>query len=131
MSDFGSHSSPDNQKGYRTDAEIAVDSARDPLPRLRAHLVPAFMSDKEWAALEAEVARDVDAGLQAARARPAPDPASVKRFVYAEEQRAGEAEPCGGLSAAERAAERITEPGASPGESEQTNGAQTGEVCVP
>ena len=57
-----SHSGPDNQKGYRTDAEIAADAARDPLPKLRAYLVPAFMSDAEWASLEEEVARDVDAG---------------------------------------------------------------------
>lgn len=99
-----SHSGPDNQKGYRTDAEIAADAARDPLPRLRAHLVPAFMSAKEWEALEAEVARDVDAALQAARARPAPDAATVKRFVYAEPRRDGDPAAIGGLSDAELAA---------------------------
>jgi 2-oxoisovalerate dehydrogenase E1 component len=101
---LSSHSGPDNQKGYRTDDEIAADAARDPLPRLRAHLVPAFMSEDEWTGLEAEVARDVDAGLQAARARPAPDPAAVKRFVYAEEPRDGDVTAFGGLGAAERAA---------------------------
>ncbi|MDQ6633781.1 MAG: thiamine pyrophosphate-dependent enzyme [Gemmatimonadota bacterium] len=101
---LSSHSGPDNQKGYRTDAEIALDSARDPLPRLRAHLVPAFMSEKDWATLEIEVARDVEDGLEAARARPAPDPATVKRFVYAEAQRAGDVVAFGGLSADERTA---------------------------
>jgi 2-oxoisovalerate dehydrogenase E1 component len=99
---LSSHSGPDNQKGYRTDEEIAGDSARDPLPRLRAHLVPAFMSEKAWAELEAEVARDVDAGLQAARARPAPEAASVKRFIYAESPRAGDTPAFGGLSESER-----------------------------
>jgi 2-oxoisovalerate dehydrogenase E1 component len=113
---LASHSGPDNQKGYRSDAEIAADSARDPLPRLRAHLVPAFMSEKEWTALEAEVARDVDAGLQAARARPAPDPESVKRFIYAEEPRAGDVVPFGGLSASERAALGGSDAPASDGE---------------
>src|SRR6185503_566288 len=29
-----SHSGPDNQKGYRTEREVAEDAARDPLPRL-------------------------------------------------------------------------------------------------
>jgi 2-oxoisovalerate dehydrogenase E1 component len=101
---LSSHSGPDNQKGYRTEVEIAADTARDPLPKLRAHLVPAFMSDDEWAALEAEVARDVDVALRAARARPAPDPAGVKRFVYAEEVRADDVTAFGGLTAAERAA---------------------------
>src|SRR6478672_1220924 len=56
-----SHSGPDNQKGYRTEKEIAADIARDPLPKLRAHLVPALLSEEEWSALEAEVARDGDA----------------------------------------------------------------------
>ena len=45
---LSSHSGPDNQKGYRSDAEIAADWARDPLPRLRAHVVPGVMSEQEW-----------------------------------------------------------------------------------
>jgi 2-oxoisovalerate dehydrogenase E1 component len=98
-----SHSGPDNQRGYRADEEIAADAARDPLPRLRAHLVPAFLSDAEWSALEAEVARDVDVALQAARARPVPDPAGVKRFVYAEPTQSGDVTAFGGLTADERA----------------------------
>ncbi|MFI5256098.1 MAG: transketolase C-terminal domain-containing protein [Gemmatimonadales bacterium] len=100
---LSSHSGPDNQKGYRTEREIAADIARDPLPRLRAHLVPALMSDGEWSALEEEVTRSVEAGLARARARPAPDPVMVKRFVYAEEAREGDVVAFGGLSAAERA----------------------------
>lgn len=99
-----SHSGPDNQKGYRTDAEIARDAARDPLPRLRGYLVPALMSETEWSELEVVVARDVDVALQGARARPVPDPAGVKRFVYAEEPRAGDVTAFGGLTAEERAA---------------------------
>ena len=100
---LSSHSGPDNQKGYRTDAEIAADAARDPLPRLRSQLVPAVMSEAQWSELEAEVARDVDAGVTAARARPAPDPADVRRFVFEEVERAGDVPTFGGLSRAERA----------------------------
>ena len=62
------------------------------------------MTDDEWAALEAEVARDVDVGAAAARARAVPNAASVKRFVYAEPHSAGDARPFGGLSDAERTA---------------------------
>lgn len=98
---LSSHSGPDNQKGYRTDADIAADDARDPLPKLRAHLVPAFMSEDDWAGLEAEVFRDVEAGVTVARARPAPDAAGVKRFVYAEELHEGDARTFGGMSAEE------------------------------
>ena len=99
-----SHSGPDNQKGYRTDAEIAADLDRDPLPKLRTHLVPALMSEADWSALEAEVARDVEAGLIVARARPVPLAADVHRFVYAEEPREGDPTAFGGMSNDERAA---------------------------
>lgn len=100
---LSSHSGPDNQKGYRTDAEIAADIARDPLPQLRRYLVPAALSEEAWHDLEAEVARDVDAGLQAARARAAPNPADVRRHIYAEALRPGEMPALGGLGDEERA----------------------------
>lgn len=76
-----SHSGPDNQRGYRTDDEIAADFARDPLPKLRRQLVPLVMSASDWKELEAEVQRDVDEGLRKARARPAPNPETVSKYV--------------------------------------------------
>jgi 2-oxoisovalerate dehydrogenase E1 component len=98
-----SHSGPDNQRGYRTDQEIAADAQRDPLPRLRTHLVPAMLSETEWSSLESEVARNVQAGLDAARAWPSPNPSTVARWVYADDS-AASPEAYGGLSRAERAA---------------------------
>src|SRR5512143_2335471 len=98
-----SHSGPDNQRGYRTDDEIASDFSRDPLPRLKAHLVPALLSEQEWAELESDVARDIDIALTAARARPNPDPSMVKRWVYADDS-PDSPEALGGLTRAERAA---------------------------
>lgn len=98
---LSSHSGPDNQKGYRTDAEIAADAERDPLPRLRKYLVPKALSAAEWSALEAEVARDVERAIAGARKRAVPDPAKIGRHVYATEGAwAGEA--FGGLSRRER-----------------------------
>jgi len=99
---LSSHSGPDNQRGYRTDAEIAADAARDPMPRLRAHLVPSVLSEAEWRELEAQVARDVQQALDAARARPDPDPSKVAQWVYADDS-PGSPEAVGGLSRAERA----------------------------
>ena len=49
-----SHSGPDNQRGYRTEQEIADDEQRDPLPRLRQYLVPTVMSEQMWTDLEFE-----------------------------------------------------------------------------
>ena len=96
-----SHSGPDNQRGYRTDAEIEADMKRDPMPRLRSFLVPARFSQKDWDALEKEVERDVQVALAAARARPAPRAETVGRFVYADDD---SDQAFGGLSRAERAA---------------------------
>ena len=106
---LSSHSGPDNQKGYRTEQEIAADLARDPLPRLRSYLVPAYMSEDDWVALEANVAKDVAVGLDAARARSAPDPADVRRFVFAETPRESDAETFGGMADDERSALAGTE----------------------
>lgn len=98
-----SHSGPDNQRGYRAEADIAADLERDPIPRLRAYLVPSAMSESEWTELEAEVARDVQVALEAARARPNPDPSTVSRWMYADDS-IGSPEALGGLSRAERIA---------------------------
>ena len=100
---LSSHSGPDNQKGYRTDEEIDADRQRDPLPRLRAHLVPALLTDDEWQAIEAQVAADVDAGVARARERGAPEPADVHRFVYEEELREGDVRTFGGQTYEQRA----------------------------
>ena len=94
---LSSHSGPDNQKGYRSDAEIAADAARDPLPRLRQYLVPKLLSTAEWSALEVEVSRDVERALASARSRSVPDPAKVGLHLYADETPEAE-EAFGGLS---------------------------------
>ena len=113
---LSSHSGPDNQKGYRSDAEIAADAARDPLPRLRAHLVPAIISEKDWKKLEAEVQKDVGIALAGARARPAPVPDKIKRFVNSESPEPGETPAMGGLSAKEITALGGTETAAEGGD---------------
>jgi len=98
---LSSHSGPDNQKGYRSIEEIASDESRDPLPKLREYLVPALLSDADWASVVADVARDVDIALQAARARSIPDAATISRYVFADDS--GESDDAfGGLSRADR-----------------------------
>ncbi len=98
---LSSHSGPDNQKGYRTELEIAADEKRDPLPKLKQFMVPRTLDADAWKAVEAEAADAVRAGVGAARERPAPDPSGVKRFLYAEEPTPGDATSLGGLSRSE------------------------------
>jgi 2-oxoisovalerate dehydrogenase E1 component len=112
---LSSHSGPDNQRGYRTDAEIAADQQRDPLPRLRSFLVPSQMSAAEWSQLETEVARDVERALSAARMRPKPDATKIALHRYAEDTE-GAPEAFGGMRRSERVALKSTETPADGGE---------------
>ena len=112
---LSSHSGPDNQKGYRTPAEIAADEQRDPLPRLRDFLVPSIMSAKEWDALRAEVTAYVASGVDNARARPNPDPSKVSRFVVEEPYVVGDTIAMGGLPDETLASLRSTEVAATEG----------------
>ena len=96
-----SHSGPDNQRGYRTEEEIASDFTRDPLPKLKRYLVPRTIPAAAWREIEAGVQRDVDEGLRKARSRPAADPDTVRRFVFEEPEAPA---MLGGLTLEERAA---------------------------
>jgi 2-oxoisovalerate dehydrogenase E1 component len=100
---LSSHSGPDNQKGYRSDADIAADAARDPLPRLRNYLVPALMSPNDWSAIETRVNADVAEALEAARARGVPDATRVAQYLFSDD-RAETPEAFGGLPRATRLA---------------------------
>ncbi len=64
---LGPHSTSDDPKRYRSDAEVAEWKARDPLTRLKAELVAAKQLDeatdqKIWEDVRAQIAAAVDAG---------------------------------------------------------------------
>ena len=75
------HSSVDNQ-AYKTAEDLARDAERDPIPWLRAYLVPAFMSQEAWDQLQAQAQQAVQDALAAALARPEPEVTSVTRHVW-------------------------------------------------
>ncbi|HEY4548546.1 MAG TPA: transketolase C-terminal domain-containing protein [Pedomonas sp.] len=78
------HSAQDTQ-GYKSEAEISEENARDPLPRLKNYLVPDVFTDEVWASIGTDAQRDVDAALEAALARPLPDPKNLTRHVFSED----------------------------------------------
>ncbi|MFH5776653.1 transketolase C-terminal domain-containing protein [Paracoccus sp. NGMCC 1.201697] len=86
------HSFQDTQ-AYKPAALVAAEQARDPWPKLRAHLVPGRISASEWDAAIARAAQTVEAARIAAEARPVSDPASILRHVFYE----GEIQQVGGL----------------------------------
>ncbi len=81
------HSIADNQ-AYKSPDLREQEEARDPLPRLRKHMIEnTIISPDEWAALEREVEAEVIAARDAALAQPNPDPAAAHRYVFFEEDR--------------------------------------------
>jgi 2-oxoisovalerate dehydrogenase E1 component len=90
------HSFQDTQ-AYKPRELVEAEWARDPLPRLRAHLVPALLSGEAWDKIAADAAAAVEAARLAAEARPNAEPAGVARFVFSE---AGALQSRGGLRGA-------------------------------
>jgi 2-oxoisovalerate dehydrogenase E1 component len=77
------HSFQDTQ-AYKTPALLAAERARDPLPKLKAHLVPALLDDAEWSAIAGQATRDVETACEQAEALPAPAPESVLNHVFSD-----------------------------------------------
>lgn len=100
------HSFQDTQ-AYKPADFVADEQARDPLPKLRAHLVPAMMSEAEWTALEASVAAEVRADCAHAEARALPDPAQITRHRFHE----GEPALFGGLPQSNRRGTEVAQTG--------------------
>lgn len=78
------HSFQDTQ-AYKSDEVKAAEWARDPLPKLKAHLVPAHLSETDWAKLESGAEERVRRAVQIADQRPVAEAASVTRFVFSED----------------------------------------------
>jgi 2-oxoisovalerate dehydrogenase E1 component len=77
------HSFQDTQ-AYKSPATVESEWARDPLPRLHAHLVPALLTRAQWDAIEAGAKAAADDALRGAEQRSAADPATIRRFVFSE-----------------------------------------------
>jgi pyruvate dehydrogenase E1 component alpha subunit len=82
---MGAHSTSDDPSRYRRDEEVAAWQARDPLARLRRHLVHAgALDDVQDEALEQELNAVIGKAIEAAEAHPPPPRASLFEDVYAE-----------------------------------------------
>ncbi len=77
------HSFQDTQ-AYKSAEVVELETARDPLPRLRAHLVPRVMSAAAWDRTEADATAAVQRARIAAEVRPVADPATVMSHVFSE-----------------------------------------------
>jgi 2-oxoisovalerate dehydrogenase E1 component len=77
------HSFQDTQT-YKTEDFVKAEWARDPLPKLRAQLVPSVLSEADWSRLEGEAAETVERARAEAEARPVTDLARTTRNVFFE-----------------------------------------------
>jgi len=75
------HSFQDTQT-YKTEAEIAAEWARDPLPKLKAHAAEHQIGEAQWADLEREAAWQVEAARAEAEARGVSSPEDVTKHVF-------------------------------------------------
>ncbi|MCB0325331.1 MAG: hypothetical protein KDD69_17230, partial [Bdellovibrionales bacterium] len=83
------HSGQDTQ-AYKPAEELAAEQTRDPLPRLKAYLVPTVLSEAAWNELAAAADAEVREALGRALNRPEPDPRTIARFRFVEHDEAGE-----------------------------------------
>lgn len=90
------HTFQDTQT-YKTADFIASEQARDPLPKLKAHLLNMkLISADEWQALEAGSYQEVMNSVNKAKQRKEPDADKLTKFVYSE---SGARQFRGGLAA--------------------------------
>ncbi|MEZ5955867.1 MAG: thiamine pyrophosphate-dependent enzyme [Hyphomonadaceae bacterium] len=77
------HSFQDTQ-AYKSKDTVDAEWARDPLPKLKAHVVPSLMSEQEWDASQSQCEERVRRAAQIADQRPVSKPSQVTRFVFSE-----------------------------------------------
>jgi len=77
------HSFQDTQ-AYKSKDTVDAEWARDPLPKLKAHLVPSLLSEKDWDTAQAKAEERVRRAAQVADQRPVSEPTHVTRFVFSE-----------------------------------------------
>ena len=82
---MGPHSTSDDPARYRSDAEVAAWARKDPLDRLRKHLiVMGLLTGADDVAIEAELTAEIAAAVNEVEPMPPPERASLMSDVYAE-----------------------------------------------
>lgn len=82
---IGAHSTSDDPTRYRSDDEVEAWRKRDPIDRLRAHLLrQGWWSDSDDETLDAKLNQEIGAAIAEAEAHPPPDRRTLFNDVYAE-----------------------------------------------
>jgi len=89
---FRGHYEGDPER-YRSADEVAGWQEKDPLTVTRRQLLARGLAGEKLDALQADVAGEVEAGVQRARRAPEPDPATLTRYVTAVREPPPEPDP--------------------------------------
>lgn len=82
---IAAHTVADDPTRYRTDADTAGWAEKDPITRLRLHLLAeGILTEESDAALLKEIADEFEAALNEADTYPEPEPAEILDHVFAE-----------------------------------------------
>lgn len=87
------HTYGEDQRAYKSDAQLARELAHDPVRRLREFVLQNEISADEWETLTHDVRAEIRAAWSEAEAMPAPDAKQATRFVFFD----GAAQMQGGL----------------------------------
>jgi 2-oxoisovalerate dehydrogenase E1 component len=89
------HSSSDDHRKYRSEAELQAISKRDPILQTERYLLRnAVLTDDEVAAVRADIKADVDRAAEEADGYPAPDETKLLAHIYSNQRELlGESKP--------------------------------------
>jgi 2-oxoisovalerate dehydrogenase E1 component alpha subunit len=80
------HSSDDDDRSYRSREEVEAERRRDPILRMREYLMSVgLLTEAEDEAIRQRALDEVNEATRYAEAAPHADPATLSRYVYAEE----------------------------------------------
>ena len=93
---FGGHSTGDPGTGYRSREELEQWRQKDPIARLRRHLLDTMSCDEaELSALEGQVSLQLEEAVASALSEPDPDPSEAFKHLFAPTHEIIEAGPAG------------------------------------
>ena len=77
------HSSSDDQKKYRTEADLAEDKKKDPIPRFETLLVErGAAKEPDFVNIKKEIQERIDKAAEWAEEQPMPDVHDLEKYVY-------------------------------------------------
>ncbi len=77
------HSSSDDQRKYRSEEDLALDKARDPIPNFEKYLLSnKLVTSEDIKNIQTEVQNEIDQAVDEVETEPQQDPVNLMKYVY-------------------------------------------------